>query len=94
VALSSLSIAVIVWHLCGQFEISSFSKGSAYNIPVELWVQEDHPNSAPICYVKPTTDMYVSRNNDNVEPDGTIIIPYLRNWTSVDIFVLLKWENT
>jgi hypothetical protein len=44
--------------------------------------------------VKPTTDMYVSRNNDNVEPDGTIIIPYLRNWTSVDIFVLLKWENT
>ena len=34
-------------------------KGHNYNIPVSLWLLETHPYHAPICYVKPTTDMQI-----------------------------------
>ncbi|CAF0856585.1 unnamed protein product [Adineta ricciae] len=64
--------------LCGT--VTCHYKGSRYNIPVEIWLQPDHPNSAPLGYVKPTTDMYVSSTSKDVQPDGTIVIPYLKNW--------------
>ncbi|UJR07544.1 hypothetical protein I4U23_011832 [Adineta vaga] len=64
--------------LCGT--VMCQYKGSRYNIPIEIWLQNDHPNSAPLAYVKPTLDMYVSQTSRDVHPDGTIIIPYIRNW--------------
>ncbi|CAF1219343.1 unnamed protein product [Rotaria sp. Silwood1] len=67
-------------------------KGQRYNIPIEIWFQQDHPNIAPLAYVKPTADMYVSTTSKDVQPDGTIVIPYLLNWRhpNNDLFNLLK----
>ncbi|CAF1569538.1 unnamed protein product [Adineta ricciae] len=55
-------------------------RGNQYNIPIEIWLQQDHPIVAPIAYVKPTSDMHVSTTSGDVRIDGTVIIPYLRNW--------------
>ncbi|UJR07560.1 hypothetical protein I4U23_011848 [Adineta vaga] len=55
-------------------------RGNQYNIPIEIWLQQDHPFVAPIACVKPTPDMHVSTASADVRPDGTIIIPYMRNW--------------
>ncbi len=62
-------------------------KGSRYNIPVEIWLQQDHPNSAPLAYVKPTSDMHVSPTSKDVLPDGTVIIPYIKKWRHVKHFI-------
>ena len=58
-------------------------KGSRYNIPVEIWFQQDHPASVPLAYVKPTSDMHVSPSSKDVLPDGTVIISYLQKWRHV-----------
>jgi ESCRT-I complex subunit TSG101 len=63
-------------------------KGSRYNIPIEIWLQQDHPNVPPLAYVKPTADMHVAPTSKHVLPDGTIIIPYLKNWRHVIYFFL------
>ena len=61
-------------------------RGNQYNIPIEIWLQQDHPIVPPIVYVKPTSDMHVSTTSSDVRVDGTVIIPYLRNWRHVNIF--------
>ena len=72
-------------------------KASRYNIPIEIWLQQDHPNVPPMAYVKPTPDMYVSATSKDVHPDGTIIIPYLKNWRHVnyssDYFIVNFYLN-
>ncbi|CAF4032316.1 unnamed protein product, partial [Rotaria sp. Silwood1] len=55
-------------------------KGNRYNTPIEIWFQQDHPQVPPLAYVKPTPDMYISTTSRDVQPDGAVIIPYLRNW--------------
>jgi len=42
--------------------------------------EQDHPTVAPLAYVKPTADMYVAPSHNDVEPDGRIILPYLKAW--------------
>ncbi len=69
--------------LCLYGTVTCQYKGNRYNIPIEIWLQQDHPNVAPLAYVKPTPDMYVSPSSSDVRPDGTVIIPYLRNWRHV-----------
>lgn len=61
-------------------------RGQQYNIPVEIWLQQDHPIVAPIAYVRPTVDMFVATNSRDVQPDGVVIIPYLRTWRHVKDF--------
>uniref|UniRef100_A0A3B4ZL51 UEV domain-containing protein n=1 Tax=Stegastes partitus TaxID=144197 RepID=A0A3B4ZL51_9TELE len=34
--------------------ISVMIGDKTYNIPVCLWIEENYPQTAPICYVKPT----------------------------------------
>ncbi|CAF3626701.1 unnamed protein product [Rotaria sordida] len=51
-----------------------------YNIPIEIWFQQDHPIAPPLAYIKPTLDTFVSTTTRDVPSDGTIIIPYLKNW--------------
>ena len=58
-------------------------KASRYNIPVEIWLQEDHPFLPPLVYVKPTAEMYISPVSKVVQPDGLVVLPYLTSWTSV-----------
>ncbi len=66
--------------LCLYGTVACVYKNSQYNIPVEIWLQQDHPNVPPLVYVKPTPDMYISPNSRDVLPDGTVIVPYLRAW--------------
>ena len=54
-------------------------KGQNYNIPVSLWLLETHPYHAPICYVKPTTDMQI-KVSKHVDQSGKIYLPYLHEW--------------
>ena len=69
--------------LCLSGTVACDYRGSRYNIPVEIWLQPDHPHVSPMAYVKPTSDMYVSPNSQDVQPDGTVVIPYLRAWRHV-----------
>ncbi len=69
--------------LCLQGTVICRYKGNQYNIPVEVMLQQDHPIVPPLAYVKPTPDMHVSPSSNDVRPDGTVIIPYLRNWRHV-----------
>ncbi|XP_012273836.1 tumor susceptibility gene 101 protein isoform X2 [Orussus abietinus] len=54
-------------------------KGSCYNIPICIWVMDTHPNNAPMCYVKPTSNMSI-KVSLTVDGNGKIYLPYLHNW--------------
>lgn len=56
-------------------------KNNRYNIPVALWLQEQHPAVAPICYVQPTSTMQV-RQGKHVDMNGRIYLHYLSEWHS------------
>jgi len=55
-------------------------KGQNYNIPVSLWVLDTHPYNAPICFVKPTSDMQI-KVSKYVDHSGKIYLPYLHEWS-------------
>jgi hypothetical protein len=38
-----------------------------------------HPNAAPYCYVKPTSDMHI-KVSQYVDHNGKIYLPYLHDW--------------
>ncbi|CAG9864501.1 unnamed protein product [Phyllotreta striolata] len=54
-------------------------KGSVYNIPICIWLMDTHPQNAPICYVKPTSDMSI-KVSMFVDQSGKIYLPYLHDW--------------
>jgi len=54
-------------------------KSVLYNIPVVLWIQEQHPYQPPICFVQPTSTMQV-RQGKHVDMNGCIYLPYLKSW--------------
>ena len=69
--------------LCLSGTVNCQYRKSQYNIPIEIWLQQDHPTVPPLAYVKPTPDMHVATSSNDVRPDGTVIIAYLRNWRHV-----------
>jgi ESCRT-I complex subunit TSG101 len=69
--------------LCLQGTVICRYEGNQYNIPIEIMLQQDHPIVPPLAYVKPTLDMCLSPSSKDVRPDGTVIIPYLKNWRHV-----------
>uniref|UniRef100_A0A3P9Q359 Zgc:123278 n=1 Tax=Poecilia reticulata TaxID=8081 RepID=A0A3P9Q359_POERE len=56
--------------------------GKTYNIPICVWIQQNYPNSPPICYVKPTREMTVVKGK-YIASDGEVTIPYLKDWKKV-----------
>ncbi|XP_018320962.1 tumor susceptibility gene 101 protein isoform X2 [Agrilus planipennis] len=54
-------------------------KGNVYNIPICIWLMDTHPKNAPICYVKPTSDMAI-KVSMFVDQNGKIYLPYLHDW--------------
>lgn len=56
-------------------------KGSSYNIPLSIFVLDTHPTHAPICYVRPTTEMQI-KVSENVDRNGKVYMPYLHEWSS------------
>ncbi|XP_055528799.1 tumor susceptibility gene 101 protein [Wyeomyia smithii] len=56
-------------------------KGNTYHIPVCIWLLDTHPRYAPICYVKPTSDMHI-KVSMYVDHNGKIYLPYLHDWNA------------
>lgn len=87
--MSSLLLKVVPYYyndgtskdlLCLSGTVACQYRGNRYNIPIEIWFQQDHPHVPPLAYVKPTADMYVSTSSQDVQPDGTIVLSYLKKW--------------
>lgn len=60
-------------------------KGNTYNIPIKIWLMDTHPRNAPICYVKPTSDMSI-KVSIYVDQNGKIYLPYLHDWKPVSTY--------
>lgn len=56
--------------------------GQTYNIPVEIFLTESFPDSAPHVFVRPTSNMIVKPGHSFVNPDGDVQLQYLREWNS------------
>lgn len=69
--------------LCLYGTVTCQFRGNQYNIPIEIWLQQDYPKTPPLVYVKPTPEMYISPTSRDVQPDGTVIITYLKDWRHV-----------
>ncbi|KAL1502636.1 hypothetical protein ABEB36_007750 [Hypothenemus hampei] len=76
-------------NLTGTIPVSY--KGSTYNIPICVWLIDTHPKNAPICYVKPTSDMSI-KVSMFVDQNGKIYLPYLHDWVpgSSDLIGLIQ----
>lgn len=51
----------------------------SYNIPVGIFISNNHPFEAPICYVRPTRDMTI-KTSPHVDGSGRVYLPYLSEW--------------
>uniref|UniRef100_A0A8P4K2D0 Zgc:123278 n=1 Tax=Dicentrarchus labrax TaxID=13489 RepID=A0A8P4K2D0_DICLA len=62
-----------------------------YNIPVCLWIEESYPQTAPICYVRPTREMMVLKGK-YISSNGEVLLPYLEEWKNgeCDLVSLLQ----
>ncbi|XP_035520925.1 tumor susceptibility gene 101 protein [Morone saxatilis] len=62
-----------------------------YNIPVCLWIEESYPQTAPICYVRPTREMVVIKGK-YISNNGEVLLPYLEEWKNgeCDLVSLLQ----
>ncbi|XP_077372114.1 tumor susceptibility gene 101 protein [Festucalex cinctus] len=69
--------AKVLMSLTGTIPI--LFKDMTYNIPICVWLEESYPQSAPICYVKPTREMMILQGN-YVSSNGDIRLPYLQEW--------------
>ena len=78
--------------LCLYGTVGCQFRGNRYNIPIEICLQQDHPNVPPLAFVRPTPDMYVAPSSRDVQPDGTVIIPYLKTWRHVKDFLFFLLE--
>ncbi|KAK3605192.1 hypothetical protein CHS0354_013003 [Potamilus streckersoni] len=54
-------------------------RGNIYNIPIAIWLMDTHPYNPPLVYVKPTSSMQI-KPGPNVDSNGKIELPYLREW--------------
>ena len=55
---------------------------NVYNIPICIWVMDSHPHNPPMVYVRPTSTMQIKEGR-NVDRNGKIDLPYLREWKYV-----------
>ncbi|KAH3807323.1 hypothetical protein DPMN_135660 [Dreissena polymorpha] len=54
-------------------------KGNVYNIPICIYLMDQHPYTPPIVCVKPTSTMEI-KSGRHVDQNGKIDLPYLREW--------------
>lgn len=66
-------------------------RGVTYNIPVCVWLQENHPYVPPLVYVKPTNTMAI-KPSQFVDSNGKVYHPFLHEWTypKSDLAALLQ----
>lgn len=54
--------------------------GVIYNIPVCVWLQENHPFCPPLVFVKPTNTMAI-KVSQFVDSNGKVYHPFLHEWS-------------
>jgi ESCRT-I complex subunit TSG101 len=54
-------------------------RDATYNIPVGIFISDNHPFDAPLCYVRPTRDMTI-KTSRHVDGSGRVYLPYLSEW--------------
>ena len=62
----------------------SWITGVTYNIPVCVWLQENHPYVPPLVFVKPTSSMAIKPSH-HVDTNGKVYLPFLHEWAHVCI---------
>lgn len=64
---------------------------TTYNIPICLWIEETYPQTAPICYIRPTQQMMIL-SGKYISSNGEVMLPYLREWKNgeCDLMSLLQ----
>lgn len=67
--------------LCLDGTIPVTFRNANYNIPVGIFISDNHPFEAPICYVRPTKDMTI-KSSRHVDGSGRIYLPYLSEWNA------------
>lgn len=67
--------------ICLKGTIPVMYRGSYYNIPVNIWVLNNYPYSAPLCWVNPTKDMTI-KVSQHVNREGRVFLPYLSDWNA------------
>lgn len=65
--------------VCLDGTIPVLFRDVSYNIPVCIFISENHPFEAPICYVRPTRDMTI-KTSRHVDGSGRVYLPYLSEW--------------
>lgn len=50
-----------------------------YNVPICVWIEEMYPQTAPICYVRPTCDMMLVTGK-YISSNAEVVLPYLEEW--------------
>uniref|UniRef100_T1JPK6 UEV domain-containing protein n=1 Tax=Strigamia maritima TaxID=126957 RepID=T1JPK6_STRMM len=77
--------------LCLDGTIPVNYKGTTYNIPSCIWIMETHPYNAPLCFVRPTSEMQIKVSH-HVDQTGKIYLPYLHEWkpNSSDLVGLIQ----
>lgn len=66
-------------------------RGVTYNIPVCVWLQENHPYVPPLVFVKPTSTMAI-KASQYVDTSGKVYHPFLHEWShpKSDLAALLQ----
>lgn len=67
--------------VCLKGTIPVTYRSSVYNIPISIWILNNYPYSAPICWVNPTKNMVI-KVSQVVDNSGRVYLPYLANWSS------------
>ncbi|ORZ36145.1 UEV domain-domain-containing protein, partial [Catenaria anguillulae PL171] len=75
--------------LCIYGTVPVAFSGASYNIPVEIWIPEPYPSSAPLVYVRPT-QAWPSTRQRTWMPTGACFIP---SYTTGTIAVRARWRR-
>lgn len=65
--------------LCLSGTVPVRIESSTYNIPINIYMKNDHPYFPPYCLVSPTNDMTIQPSRF-VDPQGLLDLPYLHEW--------------
>lgn len=77
--------------VCLDGTIPVVFRDATYNIPVGIFISDNHPVDPPICYVRPTKDMTIKVSR-HVDGSGRVYLPYLSDWNrnSCDILSTIQ----
>ena len=63
-----------------------------YNIPIKVWILDNHPFVPPLVFVTPTSTMVI-KPGKHVDTTGRVYLPYLSDWKSVSTLLVTLKKN-